>query len=345
MSGGEKYMLSLALALSDDHNVSLFWDGQDKEAITTMAKTRFGFDLGKITFVPDIFSKDVSFVTKVSESRKYDLIIYLSDGSIPVVACPLMLHFQSPVEWVNGRSVKNRIKLLRTKKVICNSYFTKFFIDRKFGIRSTVVYPPVDVPSLQKTDKENIILNVGRFGINTAGSSYKKQDMLAKTFNKMIAEGLRDWKLVLVMSVKEEDQKALTLFQKQFESKAIQFVINPTREKLWEFYGRAKIYWHASGFGEDLEKHPDRAEHFGISTVEAMSMGAVPVVINAGGQKEIVTNDKTGFLWDSAQELEKYTGDLIKHNSLRARLSLEASKRAQDFAYDHFQKAIKDAIK
>jgi hypothetical protein len=30
--------------------------------------------------------------------------------------------------------------------------------------------------------------------------------------------------------------------------------------------------------GEDPERHPDRFEHFGITTVEAMSAGAVPVV-------------------------------------------------------------------
>ena len=63
-------------------------------------------------------------------------------------------------------------------------------------------------------------------------------------------------------------------------------------------YKLAKIYWHASGFGEDLETHPEKAEHFGITTVEAMINGLVPIVIDAGGQKEIVVQDRWVFMED-----------------------------------------------
>ena len=49
--------------------------------------------------------------------------------------------------------------------------------------------------------------------------------------------------------------------------------------ELRDLYGRASIFWHAAGLGEDPDRHPDRFEHFGITTVEAMSAGAVPVVI------------------------------------------------------------------
>jgi hypothetical protein len=55
--------------------------------------------------------------------------------------------------------------------------------------------------------------------------------------------------------------------------------------------------WHATGYGFDAEQYPAKQEHFGMTTVEAMSAGAVPVVLNTGGQREIVTHGDDGFLW------------------------------------------------
>ena len=43
------------------------------------------------------------------------------------------------------------------------------------------------------------------------------------------------------------------------------------------------LFWHAAGLGEDPTTNPDRFEHFGISVVEAMSAGAVPMVYEHGG--------------------------------------------------------------
>ena len=45
--------------------------------------------------------------------------------------------------------------------------------------------------------------------------------------------------------------------------------------------------------GEDAERHPERFEHFGISVVEAMAAGAVPLVFGAAGPGEIVQDGDT----------------------------------------------------
>jgi glycosyltransferase involved in cell wall biosynthesis len=128
------------------------------------------------------------------------------------------------------------------------------------------------------------------------------------------------------------------------EGYPIEFLINKSNDELWEIYSKAKIYWHASGFGEDLVKHPEFAEHFGISTVEAMGAGAVPVVINAGGQKEIVTEKINGLLWESLDELEEKTLSLINNKDLLMKLSKKAKERAKDFNDDNFSKKINQII-
>lgn len=343
MSGGEKYMLTMAQCLSGNHTVSLFWD--QEEDIRKKASFRFGLSLEKVSFTRNIFSKSVSSLSRVIESAKFDVIIILSDGSIPVVQSKLYVHFQSPMQWVKGDTFKNKLKLLRISKFICNSKFTKSYIDKTFGVDSVVLYPPVEIPQKGKSiHKENIILNVGRFGINQAGSSYKKQDMLVESFIEMVQKGLKNWKFVLVTSIAEQDREELNKLQKKASGFPIEFIINPGSDVLWEQYKKAKLYWHAAGFGENLQHHPDRAEHFGISTVEAMGCGAVPIVINAGGQKEIVEDGENGLLWDTSSELIQKTRDIIKNPSLMEQLSKNARKKAQQFNKEHFCEKIHGII-
>lgn len=343
MAGGEKYMLTMAMCLSQNNTVSLFWD--DEQSIRKSAAYRFGFSLDTITFTKNIFARSVSSLSRVIESGKFDAIIILSDGSIPVVASKLYVHFQSPMQWVNGAAFKNRLKLFRVNKFICNSRFTKSFIDKTFGVDSLVLYPPIEIPSNVKPfKKENIILNVGRFGVNQAGSSYKKQDMLVDTYIEMVQQGLKHWKFVLITSVMDQDRNALSKLQKKASGYPIEFIVNPGSDVLWEHYEKATIYWHASGYGQDLEKHPDRAEHFGISTVEAMICGAVPVVINAGGQKEIVEDGVSGFVWNTPEELIQKSTELMNNPEFVTRLSKNAKKRAQEFNKEHFCEKIHTII-
>lgn len=335
MGGGEKYMLSIALCLSEHHDVSIFWDSEI-EKIISQAKKRFSFDLEKIKFAKNIFSKDCSFLKRNNIAKEYDSIIFLSDGSIPVLFKKnLVVHFQFPVEWTRP-NLFGKLKLAMVKKIIVNSVFTKDYIDRKFGVNSVVIYPPVDLPKAN-VKKENMILNVGRLSISPTGENFKKQDLMINFFKRMVEDNKNeDWKFVLVISVKDEDKEKLKKLKSMADGFPIEIIENPTHEKLWELYVKAKIYWHAAGFGENLNTHPELAEHFGIATCEAMNAGAVPVVIDAGGQKEIVEDGKNGFLWKNYEELSEKTHKLISDEKLLGKLSDAAKRSSQKFSVDRF---------
>lgn len=336
LSGGEKYMLTLASCLSAKHDVRVFWDPASESLIREKAKQKLGIDISPVRFERNIFDRQVSFATRLFLSKKYDCIVVLSDGSIPFVLSRLFVHFQFPVEWVSNQSLKTKLKLSRVEKVICNSLFTKTYIDRKFGLTGMVLYPPVEIANTYNEKKEPIILNVGRFGVYGKGSSYKKQDIMIETFRKMVDKGLCNWRLVLVVSLSEEEKQEFIELKRKAEKYPIDFIENPDSKKLWLAYSKASIYWHAAGFGEDFKKHPERLEHFGITTVEAMGMGAVPVVINKGGQVEIVEEGKNGFLWDTLDELAVKTERLIKDKQLWSVLSGQAKKKAHTFSKDRF---------
>jgi glycosyltransferase involved in cell wall biosynthesis len=102
----------------------------------------------------------------------------------------------------------------------------------------------------------------------------------------------------------------------------------------------AMVYWHAAGYGEPADSHPERMEHFGISTVEAMAAGCVPVVINRGGQPEIVEHGVSGFVWETLDELIGYTSRLLDDGALRERMSAAARLRARTFSIESFSRHV-----
>lgn len=345
LSGGEKYILTAAECLSSKHEVFIFWDTRFESEIKKKAFEKFRIKLSAVKFTNNIFDRGVSLFSRLFLSKAYDYIIFLSDGSIPFVLSNLIIHFQFPVEWVNTKSFKTKIKFLNIKNVICNSSFTKSYIDKKFAIKSAVLYPPVFISNAKTNQKEKVILHVGRFETSIEGANFKKQDVMIDVFKEMVRRGLKDWRFVLVVSFKKEDEDNLGKLKKKAQGLPIEFIENPNNSALQIEYGRAQIYWHATGFAEDLIRHPERAEHFGIATVEAMDAGAVPVVINAGGQREIVEDGKNGFLWDTLEELQEKTLRLVRDQNLWKKLSQAAKQRARFFSERRFCEELEKIIK
>ncbi|MGH7245619.1 MAG: glycosyltransferase [Candidatus Levyibacteriota bacterium] len=342
LGGGEKYMLTAAECLAVKHEISFFWDDA---TILEKVRSRFAIDTSHITTVPNVFTRKTSFFERIRQTKKFDTIIYLSDGSIPFVGSKkLFLHFQFPVEHINGKTLLAKYKLQRVTGIICNSFFTKAYIDKTFDVVSTVLYPPASGEILSKSEKkENIILSVGRFNLLPDGTTFKKQEVLIEIFKKMIDKGLKDWKFILVVSYHEKDKAQRSFFAESIKNYPIEIYENLPSDKLKDIYEKTKIYWHAAGFDEDLKKHPERAEHFGIVTVQAMEKGAVPVVFDAGGQTEIVEK-KCGFLWETKEELEEKTSALINDESMWKKFSIQAKEDAKKFSKSVFCKKLYSVI-
>ena len=81
-----------------------------------------------------------------------------------------------------------------------------------------------------------------------------------------------------------------------------------------------------------------------MTTVEAMSAGVVPVVINCGGQKEIVSDGVNGLLWNTLDELLEKTTRLIHDEKLWEELSKNAKNRSSDFSEERFVQNVHQLI-
>ncbi|HYF44733.1 MAG TPA: glycosyltransferase, partial [Acidimicrobiales bacterium] len=217
--------------------------------------------------------------------------------------------------------------------VVSNSAFTSEWVRRYWGAESVVIHPPVTMQA--RGDKQPTILAVGRFFAAQAGHS-KKQLEMVEAFRRLVDRGLDGWSLHLVGGCSEADRPYLDEVRAAANGLPVQLHVDAPGEELRALYAEASIYWQATGLGEDPERHPDRLEHFGIATVEAMSAGAVPVVIGLAGQLEIVDHGRTGFHFATLDELVAHTETLVADPDLRDRLSLAAESRARDFSVDAF---------
>ena len=229
-------------------------------------------------------------------------------------------------------ALHNRIfreRIASYDSVWSNSEFTRKWTQRLWDADSNVLYPPVNMKELVATEKTSTILNVGRL------VPAKKQRELLEAFGRLRQAGIGDWELTCAGG--RANQQYFDTLQGLASEHGAQIIGSPSKETLLNLYGRASIFWHAMGYGESESEHPERMEHFGICTVEAMAAGCVPVVINRGGQREIVEHGVSGFLWDNLEELEEYTMRLIGDRDLLVWMSAAARKRSQQFSEQRFK--------
>ncbi|MEK7090931.1 MAG: glycosyltransferase [Patescibacteria group bacterium] len=322
LGGGEKYSASVAKLLEDLGYEVDFWWPQD---MTKKLFNRFAVHLAKPRFL-DFSPIKTSLIDRLFTSAQYDLVFWVSDGSIPVsLAKKTIIHMQIPAHWQGCGTLANQVKI-RFYTVACNSKFTKSVVDRVYRINSHVVYPPVAVELFQPLPKQNLIVGIGRLA---HGLHSKRQDILIKAFSRLLPL-LPDWRLVLAGGSK--DLELLKNYRDLIRKLPIEIIPNPSLEKIKQLLGTAKFFWSATGFGVNPIAHPERMEHFGITTVEAMAAGAIPLVTNSGGHLETVVPGQSGYLWNSIDQLVKYTVSLSKDEIKLNKMASQAQARSKLFS-------------
>lgn len=220
-----------------------------------------------------------------------------------------------------------------------NSEFTRRWIRSYWNRDSQVLYPLVNTGEYHPGVKRCQILNVGRF---FAGQHNKKHAVMVGAFKELVDGGLRGWELHLAGGRTPGEEHAAYLEHIVQSAAGYPIVIHPDLpgQQLADLYAGSALYWHASGYAEDEKTDPDKFEHFGITTVEAMAAGCIPVVIGKGGQPEIVENGVSGYLWHTLDELKSATLRLVESPQLREQMSLAALSRSKMYDKDHFQARV-----
>jgi len=340
MGGGEKLTLVLAEHLSLVHNVFLF---SAEPLDVSSLEQFFDVDLSRVKVIclksPGSLSR---VLTKLSGSnvslhherqlRAHELDLFINNSYGSGLRCPatrgifmcMFPHLATPVSY---------------STIVAISQYAADWIWKRWDRHSEVLYPPCDDMG-PPSSKEKIILHVGRFIADSVADErhHKRQDLLLETFKGMTDLHEQGWELHFTGSL-SADGKSRTFvdtLKRAAAGSPVFFHFNSAREELRNVYRRAAIYWHATGYGVDADEYPSKQEHFGISTVEAMSAGAVPVVYATGGQKEIVTDGVDGYWWADIDRLVNQTRILANDAALRSELGRQAVLSSKRFSRESF---------
>ena len=376
LGGSELVAVVMAQALRDHHEVEIV----HHRSFLTIEKLAdyFGLDLEGVRLryspaAPDQWGvPGESFWRLGSDFRRwnahlsepYDLFLTSTHNVPPFCHSPkgvLYVHFP----WFNRheswpwteqagfslRGVCNRLRKVWHEKLwrqrfagyqlaFANSGFTTGWTKRYWGVSCKVLFPPVltDIPNGSKV---NQVVTLGRF------TEIKNQLEMVEAFRDNVSRLGSDWSLACIggMGTSTRETEYFDRVNAAASRAPVRLLANARREELGDELGRAKVFWHAVGSHVDENANPHLLEHFGIATVEAMAAGCVPVVLNRGGQCEIVEQGTSGFLCENLDEIVSQTVRLTHDDELRRRMAEAARKRAREFSREKFNERFLSDLK
>ncbi len=264
----------------------------------------------------------------------FDIVLSTQDiGYVPSTRTPVVQycyfpeyfsHLQSSTSpiwrlYYQLASAYYRNRVHRVRILLSVSDFTRGFVERKWGRASTTVYPPCPVDAYSELSRmqprENLVVTVGRI-------VPEKRFHLFVELARMVPRT----RFVAIGSL-SDGTSAYYERLRRTAPENVSFVLSPLR-KVKDLLGRAMAYVHCA-----------ENEHFGITIVEAMAAGCVPIVHDSGGPREIVTND-VGFRWRDLAVAARQITMLAENDQLRGEFSAASSAKTQQFRPEVFESEI-----
>jgi|Deesub1362B_J571_1020462.scaffolds.fasta_scaffold00005_165 glycosyltransferase involved in cell wall biosynthesis len=272
------------------------------------------------------FSSDITYIhfpttaylyTEYSEYSKYDKNLFWK------------IYFQ-PYRLL-ASSVGDR--WIRDTIILTNSSYSSMAIKKILGRGSIVIYPPVAISEyleagVKSIKRENLVVSIARYAEEK--NIDRLIDIAMKTKSaRFIHIG------VSYNPISEAYYHRLKKRAQREGALNISFLKNISHVDKLKILSRASVYLH-----------PPFAEHFGISIVEAMASGLVPVVPRDGGVwTDIVYRGRYGFGYRNADEAGKIISEIISNEEIYIEYRELALVRSKKFSDDFFRKRISKVIR
>lgn len=203
----------------------------------------------------------------------------------------------------------------RVDRWVANSHYIARRIERVYGVKADVIYPPVDVEKFTlKETKEDFYLTASRM------VPYKKIDLIVETFAKI-------GKKLVVVGTGPDEKKI-----KALATKNIELVGYQPDEVLVDLMQRARAFVFAA------------EEDFGIVPVEAQACGTPVICLGKGGTQETVIDGKTGVHFDH-QTLQDLAEAIERFETLEKSFDPVAIRQhALQFSRKRFEKEFREYV-
>jgi len=201
--------------------------------------------------------------------------------------------------------------------LLTNSKFSKEAIKKYIKCEPVIVYPPVEIEDYlqasKNLDREDSVIVISRF------TSEKNVHLIP-----YVAKALPGVKFYVIGSVRGFQSKDYyqRIFNRVKEAnlKNVSLIPNAPHEVKLKLLSKCKVFLHLMPF-----------EHFGISVVEGMASGCIPVVHKSGGQWiDIVEKGKYGVGYDNLlpdeiafairRALKEWSPEKVKSLTAKARV-------------------------
>lgn len=189
-------------------------------------------------------------------------------------------------------------------------------IERKSSCKGPVIYPPL-LENIEFIDgeRENIILAISRI------SREKNIEFVGRLSDVV------DAKFVVIGFVTKSNRKYLAKLKKEFPKLTILTDV-PAEEKL-KWLRKAKILLHAA-----------INEPYGMTKIEGMAAGCVPLVHNSGGSPE---NIPDGYTFDNIDEAKTKIVEILREYNLD--IAIKMSDFVKNMNLESFKRQIKLYLK
>lgn len=217
--------------------------------------------------------------------------------------------------------------------IVANSKFNQNVIEKCLGKRTLVINPPVTSSAIafqaNWRNRKNTVITISRF------RSAKGLEIIPK-----IAIYLKDCEFVLIGIVDSGSERCLKELSEEVERLRVQNRVHIFKNKPYSFtlaaLSTAKVFLHTQS-----------TEAFGMSIVESMAAGCVPIVPRTGGPWFDVLDQKQGkygYSYESVQEAADIIRMLVETEDLRAEVSARARERALVFDSSVFERKILSVV-
>lgn len=353
--GAEVYGLWVASALSHKHNVTVLTEqavSHDFDINNVFKKYNIDPIQTDYYRVPNlIITRYTCVMRKMQEHalNKYlsdhqcDLFINVTYGKLVLKGKEKRIHIiHFPAEKGKGMlgSVRDKRYVESYNGFISNSEFTKHHLELMYGVSSDVITPPITVDSISLSalkKKEKIIIAVDRLVRD------KCLVEMITSFREIVDKGYVDYRFIIIGN---KDSRELDYYNRIVElsnNYPIEIHNDIGYEELVSWYQKALIFWHAKGYGIP-DENPFNMEHFGMTTVEAMKNGCIPVVINKAGPKEVVEKVSKDLLWDTLEEMQEITISIINNQDTIDCLQKKVLIEANNYNINDFKSRIVDIV-
>lgn len=226
-----------------------------------------------------------------------DIMDLFTNILIWVKTYPIFLFSQKVVTISNYTSLEAKTYYLKTPKVIAWGSVSH-------NLKLTSPIPP-------HNNKPLTVISVSRI---TPYKGFHKLITIIKEIDPQI-----NARLIIVGS---QPQKNYLKYLKKISAKNVRIIINPPDKILGKLYKSADIYATC-----------DKYLFFGMPILEAASFGLPTVALNYAAAKEVIKNNKTGFVANNITEFKKYLELILKDQKIRTSMGVEALKFSQEFTW------------